>query len=89
MWHKRFSQRRDSLEDVHTGRPQTIRTELKIEEVAMLLRANRSQSVDDLAAAIGVSHGTCYKVLSDNLNMSCITHTVCHASWRKTNVMVA
>jgi hypothetical protein len=30
-WHKRFAQGRDSLEeDVHTSRPRTIRTELKI-----------------------------------------------------------
>ena len=34
-----------------TGRPQTFRTERKIEEVAILLHANRSQSVDDFAAA--------------------------------------
>ena len=58
-WQWRFSQGRDSLEDVvPTGRSQTVRTERKIEEVALLVRANRSQSVDDLPAALGVSHGT-------------------------------
>ncbi|KAJ4445277.1 hypothetical protein ANN_07078 [Periplaneta americana] len=73
-----FLQGRDSLEDdVHTGRPQTIRTECKIQEVATLGRANRSQSVDDIAATVGVSHGTCYKILSDDLNMSRVTqHSV-------------
>ena len=55
-WQRRFSQRADSLEDdVCTGGPQTVRTERKIEEVATLLYANRSQSVDDLAAAVGIS----------------------------------
>ena len=44
-----------------------------IEEIAMLVRANRSQSVDDLAAAVGVSHGTCYKILTVDLYMSRIT----------------
>ena len=45
----------DSLEDdVCIGRPQTVRTERKIQEVATLVRANRSQSVDEHAAAIGV-----------------------------------
>ena len=40
-----------------TGRLQTIRTERKIEEVAMLVCANHSQSVDYLAAAVGIIHG--------------------------------
>ena len=58
-WHCLLLQGRDILEDdVHIGRLQTVRTERKIEEVAMLVRANRSQSVDDLAAAIGVILGT-------------------------------
>jgi hypothetical protein len=42
-WHKHFAQGRDSLEDdKHTSRPRMVRTELKIQEVAMLVRANRS-----------------------------------------------
>ncbi|KAJ4431822.1 hypothetical protein ANN_20427 [Periplaneta americana] len=77
-WHRRFLQGRDSLEDdVRTGRPPTIRTERRIQDVATLVRANRSQSVDDIAATVGVSHGTCYKILSDDLNMSRVTqHSV-------------
>ena len=58
---------------MHTRRSGTVRTDRKIEEVAILVRANRSQSVDDLAAAVGVSHGTCYKILTDDLSMSCVT----------------
>ena len=52
------------------GRPQTVRTERKFQEVAKLVRANRSKSVDDLAAAVWVSRGTCFKILTDDLNMS-------------------
>ena len=41
------------------------------------MRANRSHSVDDLAAAVRVSHGTFYKILTDDLNMSRVTqHSV-------------
>jgi hypothetical protein len=73
-WHKRFAQGRDSLEDdEHTGRPRTVRTELKIQEVATLVCANHSQMTDVIAAAsaaAGISHGTCHKILSDDLNMS-------------------
>jgi hypothetical protein len=50
-WHKRFAQGRDSLEgDEHTGRPRTVRTELKIQDVATLVCANRSQMVDEITA---------------------------------------
>ena len=39
--------------------------------------AYRSKWVDDITAAVGVSHGTCYKILSDDLNMSRVTqHSV-------------
>ena len=76
--HRRFLLGSDSLEDdVRTGRPQTVRTKRKIEYIEMLVRANHSQSVDDLAAAVGDNHGTCYKILTDGLNMSRVTqHSV-------------
>ena len=57
-------------DDVLTGRPQTVLNERKIEEVTMLVRAHGSQSVDDLASAVGVSQATCYKILTDDLNLS-------------------
>jgi hypothetical protein len=76
--HKHFAQGRESLEDdEHTGRPRTLRTELKIQEVAALVCANRSHTVDEIAAATAISHGTCHKILSDDLNMSRVTqHSV-------------
>jgi DNA-directed RNA polymerase specialized sigma subunit len=49
-----------------------FRTEIQIQEVATLLRANRSQTVDEIAAAAGISHSTCHKILSE-LNMSRVT----------------
>jgi hypothetical protein len=72
----------DSLEDdEHTCWPRTVRTELKIQEVATLVRANHSQTVDEIAAAAaaGISHGTCHGILSDDLNMYCVTqHSIPH-----------
>jgi hypothetical protein len=35
-WHKRFAQERDSLED---DQPTTVRTQLKIQDIAMLVHA--------------------------------------------------
>jgi hypothetical protein len=49
------------------------------QEVAMLVYANRSQMVDEIAVAAGISHGTCHKILSEDLNMSRVTqHSVSH-----------
>jgi transposase len=57
-WHKRSAQGRGTLEDnEHTGRPRMVKTEPKIQEVAMMVHAKRSQVVDEIAAA-GISHGT-------------------------------
>jgi hypothetical protein len=77
-WHKCFVQERESLEDdERTGQPRMVGTELKIQEVAMLVCANRSQIVDEIAAAAGISHDTCHKILSDDLSMSCVTQHTC------------
>ena len=73
-----------------TGRPQTVLTERKIEEVTMLVPPNGSQSVDDLASAVGVSHATCYKILTDDLNMSRVTQpSVPHILTQDHHVMIA
>jgi hypothetical protein len=51
-----------------------VRTELKIQVVAMLVHAIHSKW-DEIAAteAAGINHGTCHKILSDDLNMSHVT----------------
>jgi hypothetical protein len=47
--HKRFAQSRDSLEDdEHTGQPRMVRTELKIQEIATVMRAHCSRTVDEI-----------------------------------------
>jgi hypothetical protein len=76
-WHKRFVEGRDSLEDdEHPGQPRMVRNKLKIQEVGMLVCANCSQTVVEVAAA-EISNGTCHKILSDDLNMCCVTqHSV-------------
>jgi hypothetical protein len=55
-WHN--AQGRDISEDDElVSRPRTVRTELKIQKVAKLKHVNRSQTVDEVAAAAaGISH---------------------------------
>jgi hypothetical protein len=74
-------QGRDSLEDdEHTGWTRMVRTEVMIQEVAMLVHVNFSKMVAEVGALAGISHGTCHIILSDDLNMSHVTmHDVPHA----------
>jgi hypothetical protein len=77
VWHKCFAQGRDSLEDEHTNHPRMVRSEFKIQENEMLMLDSHFQVA--VAAAVGMSHDTCHRILSDNLNMSCVTqHRVLH-----------
>jgi hypothetical protein len=75
--HKQLAQRKNSLEDYeHIAQPKMVRTELMIPEVVTMVPANCPQMVNEVAAA-GISHGTCHKILSDDLNMSHVTqHSV-------------
>jgi hypothetical protein len=76
-YHKHYAHERDSLEDdEHTGQPRIARIEFKIQEVTTLVHANHSKMVDEVAAAAaaGISNDTCHKFLSDDLNMSRVTH---------------
>jgi hypothetical protein len=64
-------------DDEHTVQPRMVRTGLKIQEFATLVHANCSQMVDKITAVAGISHGTCHRILSDDLNMSRVTqHSV-------------
>jgi hypothetical protein len=61
-------------DDEHTGRLKPVRTELNIQEVTTSVRANRSKTVNEMATtAAGISHGTCNKIRSGDLNLSRVT----------------
>jgi hypothetical protein len=52
-----------------------VRTGLKIQEVATVVHANCSRTVNEVAAAAAaeIIHGICHIILSDDLNMSRVT----------------
>jgi hypothetical protein len=50
-----------------------VRTGLKVQEVALLVHAKHSQTVDEILATEGISHGSYHNILSDDLNMSQVT----------------
>jgi hypothetical protein len=63
-------------DDQQTGRPRTVRPELKTKEFATLVPINRSETVHEVAPAAGINRGTCHRILSDDLNMSRVTQRV-------------
>jgi hypothetical protein len=75
-WHKCSAQGKGRLEDdEHTSQLRMARTELKIQKVAKLVHTNCCFTADEVTAA-GISHGTCHKILSDDLNISHVTQHI-------------
>jgi [histone H3]-lysine36 N-dimethyltransferase SETMAR len=69
-WHRRFKQRRESVNDNdRTGRPATARTDVNIKAVQDTVRKDRRQTVREIAEIVGISYGTCQAILTENLNM--------------------
>jgi folate-dependent tRNA-U54 methylase TrmFO/GidA len=60
-------------DDERSGQPKAVKTKHEIEEFATMVCANRSQSIDDITEAVGISYDTCHKILTDDLNMSSVS----------------
>ena len=74
-WDQHFVLGKESLEnDAHTDQSQTVLTQANIEEVATFVHASHSQSID--ATTIDISHSSCHKILSDDLNMSYVSQHI-------------
>jgi len=50
-------------DDERSGRPSTPRTENNIQAVERMVRENRPVTVDDIAEALNISHGSAYSIL--------------------------
>lgn len=69
-WFKRFKEGRESVEDdKHSGRPSTCTTPEMIMKVRDVIHEDRRQTIDDVCHRLGLSYGTCQRILADELNM--------------------
>ena len=69
-WHKRFKNGRLSVEDdERSGRPSTSTDDPHIDKINTLVRANRRQTVRELAEECGISVGSCHHILTEELKM--------------------
>lgn len=73
-WYQWFKAGRESLEkDDHKGTPVTVRSDDTVVPVREIVCTDCWLMVDATAEKVVVSHGTCHKILLDDLNM----HWVC------------
>jgi len=74
-WFSWFKNGQDKLEDdQHSGRPLTSKTAEMIEKVRQLIHCDRRMTiVVELEQEVGISHGSIHAILSDDLNMRCVS----------------
>jgi len=69
-WFKHFKDGRESVEDdKHSGRPSTCTTPEMIAKVREVILEDRRQTIHDVCNRVGLSYGSCQRILADELNM--------------------
>jgi len=70
QWFSRFKAGRTSTDDnEHSGRPVSSSTPEMIERVHQIIREDRRHTIDEVSMLVGISHGTCHKILTEDLKM--------------------
>ena len=66
----RFKAGRTSTDDdERSGRPVSGSTPEMIERVRQIIREDRRRTIDEVSMLVGISHGTCRKILTEDLKM--------------------
>ena len=52
-----------------SGRPVSSSTQEMIERVRQIIREDRRHTIDEVSMLVGISHGTCPKILTEDLKM--------------------
>jgi len=70
QWFSRFKEGRTSNDDdERSGRPVSTSTPEMIERVRQIIREDRCRTTDEVSMLVGISHGTCHKILTEDLKM--------------------
>ena len=70
-WINRFKDGREDLKDnPREGRPSTAKNERTVALVQNLVEEDRRITVDAIAYEVGISHGSAYSILNENLGLS-------------------
>jgi len=69
-WFKHFKDGQESVEDdKHSGRLSTCTTPEMILKVCEVILGDRRQTIHDVCNRVGLSYGSCQRILADELNM--------------------
>jgi hypothetical protein len=69
-WFSRFKHGETSVEDCdRLGRPSTGRTDENVENVRKIVYEDRRNTITEIADRLGLSSGTCQRILTEDLNM--------------------
>ena len=70
QWFSRFKAGRTSIDDEeHSGRPVSSSTPEMIDRVRQIIRQDLRRTVDEVSMLVGISHGTCHRILTEDLKM--------------------
>ena len=74
QWHARFKTGRTSVDDdEYTGRPSSCTTPETVTRIQDLVHQDRRRTIQDIAEEVGISYGTCQRVLTEELGMHRVT----------------
>jgi len=54
-------------DDERSGRPVSSSTPEMIERVRQFIREDRHRTIDEVSMLVGISHGTCQKIFTEDL----------------------
>jgi len=70
QWYSWFKAGRTSIDDdEHSGRPVSSSTPEMIERVRQIIREDHCLTIDGVSMLVGIIHGTCHKILTEDLKM--------------------
>ena len=74
QWFSRFKAGRTSIDDERSGRPVSSSTPEMIERVHhQIIHEDHRRTIDEVSMLVGISHGTCHKILTEDLKMRRVT----------------
>jgi len=70
QWFSRFKAGRTSIDDDERSvRPVSSSTPEMIERVHQIIHKDRHLTINEVSMLVGISHGTCHKILTEDLKM--------------------
>jgi len=70
QWFSQFKARRTSTDDdERSGRPVSSSKPEMIERARLIIPEDRRRTTDEVSMLVGISHGTCHKILTEDLKV--------------------